>query len=324
MSSSPRITVIVPAYNNGSYVAEALHSILHQTLLPAEILVIDDGSSDETEMVIQAIQDPRIQYHYQNNSGVSVARNRGLDLASGEFISFLDADDRWVPETLASQYQLLCAVPEAVCCFGNFVRFIDKSGELLPDQFSFYPELQSVPKERLDGDIGWVISGDAFPTIVRFGDWPAFTVATMYRASVIRDLRFNPALIRCQDADFFLRSLFGRRIAYTDRIIAEVRRHSSNATSCIDLMPVDKLRALESVQRDPRGFGYRRELDHRLLRARLDAGIALARQGRWAEAGRCWIRAMQTDGPLYRKLTGSIRLSHAYLVGIRRSATNTG
>jgi len=315
LSDEPRISVIVPAYNSGAYITEALQSILRQTLSSMEILVIDDGSTDETADVVRRIGDERVLYHWQPNCGVSEARNRGLKLASGEFISFLDADDRWLPGTLSAQYQLMKAVPDAVCCFGNFTRFLDGTNTRLDDQFVYYPELQTVPKAALNSAIGWVITGDAFPSIVAFGDWPAFPVTIMYRAKSIQHLRFNAALRRCEDADFFLRAILGGTVAFTDRILAEVRRHGDNATSRVDLMPVDKLKALECVQQDPRASEYWRELDHRLLRARFDAGIALAKRGRWAEAGRCWIEAIQTNGPLYRKLTGSIRLSRAYLIG---------
>lgn len=99
----PRVSVIIPTYNRREYVQEAIDSALAQTFTDYEIIVIDDGSTDGTSEALQARYGNRIHYEWQENQGESVARNRGIELARGEYIAFLDSDDLWHPEKLAKQ-----------------------------------------------------------------------------------------------------------------------------------------------------------------------------------------------------------------------------
>ena len=95
------VSVIVPVYNGERFLDEALRSILDQTYPSVEIIVVDDGSVDQSAEIIQAYKN--IQYIYQANQGVTVARNTGVSVAQGEFIAFLDQDDRWTPHKLTEQ-----------------------------------------------------------------------------------------------------------------------------------------------------------------------------------------------------------------------------
>lgn len=94
-----QISVIIPVYNSSRYITEAIESVLQQTVPPQEIIVVDDGSDDETKQVLQKFKS-QITYIYQENSGPAAARNRGLAEARGTFISFLDADDIWQPKKI--------------------------------------------------------------------------------------------------------------------------------------------------------------------------------------------------------------------------------
>lgn len=302
------ISVIIPAYNNGAFIREAIQTVLAQTLSPNEIIVVDDGSVDGTEEVVRSIDDSRLQYHWQPNSGVSVARNTGLDQARGDFVAFLDADDRWRPETLETQFGSLQADPSLICCFGNFVRFENDTGDVLPDQFTFYPELAALNVEATADGQGFLVKGDAFRSIIPFYDFPAFTQVMMFRAAMIGDVRFNPRLIRCQDADFVLRVLLRGSVAFSPNILAEVRRHPGNATRDIGLMALDKLRALESVQEDPRVAPHEEALSRRITRARLDAAGALLVRGRRGEAVRCWVDALRPGRHVLQLAKGTARL----------------
>ncbi len=99
------ISVIIPTYNSDTYICEAIDSVLHQTYLDYEIIVIDDGSTDNTRTIINNNY-PLVRYFYVENNGVSAARNLGISKAQGELIAFLDADDKWLPEKLEKQAAL--------------------------------------------------------------------------------------------------------------------------------------------------------------------------------------------------------------------------
>ena len=96
----PIVSVIIPTYNAKELLAEAIGSVLSQTLADLEVVVIDDGSTDGTDEAVNAIDDPRIRFFHKDNGGVSSARNAGLDKATGQFIAFLDSDDLYTPEYL--------------------------------------------------------------------------------------------------------------------------------------------------------------------------------------------------------------------------------
>ena len=111
----PTVTVIVPTYNRAHLIPRAIRSVLAQTYGDFELLVIDDGSSDDTQAVVAGWSDPRVRYLREpQNAGVGAARNRGLREARGEFIAFLDSDDEWLPDKLSRQVALFRAVPDAV------------------------------------------------------------------------------------------------------------------------------------------------------------------------------------------------------------------
>ncbi len=103
MTQEPLITVITPAYNAAAYIEEALRSVLAQTHRNLELIVVDDGSKDATATITRSLGDPRICVISQSNGGVSAARNTGLGLAKGEYITFHDADDGMEPTNLAEK-----------------------------------------------------------------------------------------------------------------------------------------------------------------------------------------------------------------------------
>ena len=106
-----RISVVIPTYNSGRLVVEAVESALSQTRPPEEVIVVDDGSTDETRQQLSPFLD-RIQYIYQLNQRVAAARNTGLKHATGDVIAFLDADDVWHPSKLERQLAVLERRPD--------------------------------------------------------------------------------------------------------------------------------------------------------------------------------------------------------------------
>ncbi len=111
-----KISVIIPAFNRASFVVEALNSVLKQREKPDEIIIVDDGSEDETQSLLQPFQD-KVKIIHQKNSGVSAARNTGIKAASHEWLSFLDSDDLWKTKKLLRQKEMLTQYPDYKICY---------------------------------------------------------------------------------------------------------------------------------------------------------------------------------------------------------------
>ena len=127
----PIFSVIIPVYNRAELLKRTIASVLRQELADFEILVIDDGSSDDIKSVVDGFSDARIRYHRQINRGASAARNAGIDLARGDYVAFLDSDDAYLPHHLATMLSLLQSAPGAVAYCpivatrgknGNFIK----------------------------------------------------------------------------------------------------------------------------------------------------------------------------------------------------------
>ena len=108
----PKVSVIIPTYNRSRLAKEAVNCVLNQTFKDLEVIVADDGSTDDTHIVVQSIMDDRIKYFYKENGGASSARNLGLKKAQGQFICFLDSDDLWPKNFLQTMLISLQASPE--------------------------------------------------------------------------------------------------------------------------------------------------------------------------------------------------------------------
>jgi glycosyltransferase involved in cell wall biosynthesis len=96
----PKVSVVIPTYNREKLVSEAIQSVLRQTYTNFELIVVDDGSTDNTKVVVDSYKDPRIRYEYQENRGVSAARNNGINVSTGDYIAFLDSDDLYLEAAL--------------------------------------------------------------------------------------------------------------------------------------------------------------------------------------------------------------------------------
>lgn len=133
----PFFSIIIPAYNLENYIAAALQSVLVQTFQDFEIIIVDDGSSDETVSIIQSFHDPRIRLVSQVNGGVSRARNAGMKKAVGAYIAFLDGDDYWYPEHLELAADFFNRHPE-ILAYAN--RYMRDELEAIPPRPPSYPE----------------------------------------------------------------------------------------------------------------------------------------------------------------------------------------
>jgi len=120
--SAPLVSVVIPAYNAGPYIEEALRSVLQQDYRPLEVIVVDDGSTDNTSGVARPFGPP-VRILAQPHAGIGAARNAGVAAAQGRFLAFLDADDLWTPHKLSRQMSLLADDESLDLVFGQVIEF---------------------------------------------------------------------------------------------------------------------------------------------------------------------------------------------------------
>jgi glycosyltransferase involved in cell wall biosynthesis/SAM-dependent methyltransferase len=223
--SVPRISVVITCFNQAAFLAEAIESVLNQTVPATEIILVDDGSTDETARVAAAY--PTICYRSQNNQGLSSARNSGIRAASGDFLVFLDADDRLLPTALESGLRCFEAYPDCAFVSGQHRR-IDRHGAVI-----------SLP-ERIE------IGTEPYLDFLR-GNYIGMHSTVMYRHWVFDVVGgYDTALRASEDYEFYLRVARRCRVAQHDDLVAEYRRHSQNMSNDLDLMLASVLSVLRS------------------------------------------------------------------------------
>lgn len=305
-----RVSVIIPTYNCGRFIAEAIESVLAQTRQADEIVIVDDGSTDDTRAVVATFSDPRIEYARMPHKGTSATRSKGIDLASGDYLAFLDADDLWRPTMLEKQIAVMESDETLVCSFTNFTRFEEGTDKVFPDQFVFYPEIDELPlTEHADG-CTFTVQGDAFVHFLKLVEIPVYMQCTLFRRSLMGDMRLNESIGRCQDREFVLRVYMRGRVAFTREILADIRRHGANATWDLSLIAVDKLRALlplrDVVDTPPR----RAALNDRLVKSWIDAATSLIRAGKRTDGLGHYAKAFTVPGSRRRKVRGTARIAY--------------
>lgn len=144
--STPQISVIIPVYNHAKYLPEAIESVLNQSLTPLEVIVVDDGSDDDSHLSAQSFG-PSVRVLRQEHLGISAARNLGIRHAEGDFIALCDADDLFDPEKLAKQYGLFTDDPQLQLAFCRVQQFL--SPDIPPEDSGKY----RCPDEAIAGGI---------------------------------------------------------------------------------------------------------------------------------------------------------------------------
>ena len=182
----PKISVVVPAYNSQNTISETITSVLQQTFSDFELIVINDGSTDRTLELLSDVKDARLKVYSYPNGGLPTARNRGIVRATGEFISFIDADDLWTPDKLELQLQALQQNPQAgvayswTICMGN-------NGN------SFHPGVSES------------FQGNVYPQLL-VGNFIASGSNVLIRREAIESVGyFDESLKSCEDWDYWLR-----------------------------------------------------------------------------------------------------------------------
>ena len=266
----PEVSVIIPAYNRESSVVPALRSALGQTLDDIEIIVVDDGSTDNTRGVVAGVGDPRVRCISNDaNTGPAMARNRGLDAASGEFVAFLDSDDSWNPEKL--ERQLACFEKatddvQAVCCAFR-VRHAG-SGRVVER----HPD-KNESRVRKMLDVCSVAPGTTM----------------LARRTVFSDIgNQEPGLRQFEDWDWLIRYLRKYTLLVMDDVLATVSMHKGPAPESVKRQ-TERLFALR--RRDVAEQFGKRGLNRFHASMHIEYAVACVRSGRYMNGAAAVMRA---------------------------------
>ncbi|HET7313109.1 glycosyltransferase family A protein [Salinisphaera sp.] len=240
----PRVSVLIPAFNAGRYIGEAIESVLAQSWTDFELIVVDDGSSDDTAAVCaaRARADSRVRLiSQQRNRGRPWARNEALRCARGEFVAMLDADDRCMPDRLATQVAFLQAHP-TIDVVGSWWHTIDENGQRLPPNRN---------KQRyLTADA--VISYLLFCGIIH-------NPTVMARTEVLHRHGYDSDFPVAQDYHLWGRMVGSHRFAIIPRPLTEYRVHPTQASSARALEARARRRDIQAAQLDALGMTYDEE-----------------------------------------------------------------
>jgi glycosyltransferase involved in cell wall biosynthesis len=225
----PLISVVIPTYNSASFLPQSVESVLQQTYDNFEVIIVDDGSTDDTETVLLPYKE-KIRYIKKANSGPSGARNLGIAEARGEFIAFQDADDIWVPEKLQLQMDYLTNHPKIAVLHTDLTQF-NHQGEV---SFSLKERYGSIP------------SGYIFEELLVNH---AVTLSTIIvRRSCIDEVgAFDESLIGAEDYNFYLRLARKFQFGFLNQALVKKRLHTNNLSDNLDQMCEDEIKNLEKI-----------------------------------------------------------------------------
>ena len=290
-----QVSVTIPTYNRASLVLEALGSVLTQTVQDLEVVVIDDGSTDDTRQRIEAITDPRVRYVYKPNGGCASARNAGLAQCRGRYVAFLDSDDLWPEHFLEVMIRRLEAEPEVGCAYCSVLKAFPGGGTA--------PSYG--PRDCKSGRITAALFERSF----------IWLQATVFRRAALEGLVFDESMRNGADTDAILRLSTRIQFLYVPDLYVTFRvDHGVAPRQDVSSLNCNRIRVLERFYNRLGGDRYvsasaaRRKLSHAyfgVARNYYRQGCRRASLGllRRAIAHRPW------DVRLYRYLGAALFLS---------------
>lgn len=226
------VSVIVPCYNGAAFLQAAIDSAVGQSYKSLEVIVVDDGSTDRSREIAESYGG-RVRVVVQANRGLPAARNAGIEIASGELLAFLDADDRWLPEKIAKQVQRLSMAAD--------VGFVHTERVLVDDIGRRLPSAGGPGRARF--------VGECLLELVRGNNIAVSSV--LVRRSTLAELRFerlgDPKAPACEDWDLWLKLAERTRFAFVPEPLTEYRQHGTNMSSNVRRMRLAEIACLDGV-----------------------------------------------------------------------------
>ena len=260
-----RVSVVIPTYNRADFVREAIASVLRQDYPHIELIVVDDGSRDGTAAVVSSFG-PAVQYLWQENCGVSTARNRGVAASTGGLIAFLDSDDLWLPRKVSAQVAYFEAHPDAQACHTDEIWI--RRGVRVNERHT----------HRKQG--GWQFPASLPRCVI------SPSAVMMRRALWDRLGGFDESLPACEDYDLWLRLTAVVPVGFlTERLVIKRGGHADQLSRSLPVLDRYRVKALEKALATPLPPEYRRAvLEQLVAKCRIVAQGARKRHhaDRWA------------------------------------------
>jgi glycosyltransferase involved in cell wall biosynthesis len=264
----PRVSVVIPTYNYGHFLGEAIQSVLDQTIQCFEIIIVDDGSTDNTREVVKTYKDNRIHYLWQENHGVAAAQNTGIKASTGEYVTILGADDTYLPQNLELKVGLLDSQPEIdlVCSDAYFVYDNNQSTtDTLWNKKQF--KYTGSPVEAARQPLKELLFRSCF----------IMPQATMLRRRVFEIIGyFDESLPTHEDWDFMVRVVQHFSVEAIDIPLLKIRHHGTNLTQNQEKVYQGAINAINKTMRSGSFIGE----ELKILKQRL--ALEHFRYGRWA------------------------------------------
>jgi glycosyltransferase involved in cell wall biosynthesis len=288
----PKVSVIIPCYNSSAWIVETVDSVLAQTYKDMEVIVVNDGSSDNTEKLLQGYGDS-ITYLCQQNQGVPAARNAGLRIATGDFIGFLDGDDKWHPDKLKRQIALFDENPEIGVVFTDYSPFGDEADYQKGFDRGILAGVASGPIHPE----GRLIVGDSLLTYLLKDLFPWINTIVVRRQCLEDSATFfDEELLYGADFQMTLRfALTKYKFAYIDSCLA-FRRERMGSLSKLDGDLGDQIRGLENIAKFMRVSDLDKvSIDKALGEFRFTAGYVAFSNGNLLEARSFFGESLKTN-----------------------------
>lgn len=225
----PNVSVVIPTYNRANLIARSIRSVLDQTVEPLEVIVVDDGSKDDTKKIIEAMNEPKVKYIYQENGGAASARNRGVQECKGDWIAFHDSDDVWHADKLEKQLNYAKEHPEYDLIYSSYCL-------IMPNGMG-----TNVPyvkdREILEGDIYLPL------LVMNTIGTPTILVKTEEFLSIGG---FNSELRCIEDWDFAIRFSQNHKIGFVSEVLVDAYRVDLSVSSNLPDMFDIRCRVLTS------------------------------------------------------------------------------
>ncbi|MGW8227252.1 MAG: glycosyltransferase family 2 protein [Gammaproteobacteria bacterium] len=319
MNTQPLVSVIIPAFNSGKFIENAINSVLNQSYSNIELILVDDGSSDNTYEVMKKYEDRATLLRHDVNKGGNVARNNGVTASTGALVSFLDSDDLWHSDKLEIYVDALIAHDEISFAFSDFNRFTwsDRRFYALTNS-QIHPAIyELIGNYRYEGHKAFVIPRDEMFRLY-LGGYPPFSSTILVRRKLFDDVGiWNENLKSNQDFDFSLRCTRVTDFLYIDNPLTDIGRHDTNVSSNIEKQREGDINVMRMHASDDQySESQKRQIKHYIGIRLAGQGHQLRHTGRYSEAIKKYSESLKYPGMFWHAF---IRYMYTVMLSLRHS-----